>query len=301
MNLLACAAPDPLADNAENPASTYAYLFEEAVAPGPLLTAAAVADAISNAVRDTRSLGAPSVLATWATAMQEGAGVCPVWTETASTASWRGHCTAPSGAEFSGYGVERQYDYMGTGAVRQVGQAVYGRGFVVTRDGSTFEMGGVALALEATPSDRPAGTPGAWVGWRSRVEGSFAWSGSGGGWLATEVTPELELLAYEWESGARLIQLTGVIGGPVEGEAIAFEGLLLRSDDLPPACPSEPVGTISVRSEDGWYDVVFDGSLEGEVDPARCDGCGDAWFQGMPVGLVCPDLSALLGWDHRPW
>ena len=52
-----------------------------------------------------------------------------------------------------------------------------------------------------------------------------------------------------------------------------------------------------------WYDVLFDGPLEyGEqVDPDLCDGCGQVWYRGEPLGEACVDFSHLLDWSGRPW
>jgi hypothetical protein len=64
-------------------------------------------------------------------------------------------------------------------------------------------------------------------------------------------------------------------------------------------CSSEPGGTVSVRDAEGeWYDVTFQGPVSGSSTsfPAECDGCGEVWFRGAPIGDVCPDLSTLQTW-----
>ena len=66
----------------------------------------------------------------------------------------------------------------------------------------------------------------------------------------------------------------------------------------------EPGGTIGVRVADGsWYDVQFHGPTDAkpEVAPKDCDGCGDAFYRGEPLGTVCVDFSAWTGWGAAPW
>jgi hypothetical protein len=61
---------------------------------------------------------------------------------------------------------------------------------------------------------------------------------------------------------------------------------------------------VSLRDSDGnWYDVVFDGPIlyDDVIDPAVCDGCGEAWYRGEPMGTVCADFNALVDWEVSPW
>jgi hypothetical protein len=69
-------------------------------------------------------------------------------------------------------------------------------------------------------------------------------------------------------------------------------------------CPQEPSGTLAIRDEaNEWYTVAFDGPsyAGGETFPAACDGCGEVWYRGTSLGLVCPDLSTLTQWERSPW
>ena len=102
-----------------------------------------------------------------------------------------------------------------------------------------------------------------------------------------------------------VVELAGGFGGILDGWAVAFDGNAVGSDLLDLPCPVELSGSVGVRAPDGtWTDVLFDGTIDPydtTFDPLACDGCGEAYFLGEPLGEVCVDVSVLLASAVRPW
>ncbi len=64
-------------------------------------------------------------------------------------------------------------------------------------------------------------------------------------------------------------------------------------------CQVEPNGTQHIQVEGQWIYVEWHG---GQLDtPERCDGCGEAYAQGEPIGQVCADFSSWLSWTSSPF
>ena len=97
-----------------------------------------------------------------------------------------------------------------------------------------------------------------------------------------------------------------------------------RPSGKKPAMMMAMIPTIHVDAAGVWYEVAFDGftgETEGdtgapadtdppldtaappEEDPTLCDGCGTLTHQGVALGEVCLDFSALVAWDGTtgPW
>jgi hypothetical protein len=56
---------------------------------------------------------------------------------------------------------------------------------------------------------------------------------------------------------------------------------------------------LSVLDTDGnWFDLQFGGTSTGDAfsDEETCDGCAQAWYQGVNMGSVCPDFEPLWAW-----
>ncbi len=107
-----------------------------------------------------------------------------------------------------------------------------------------------------------------------------------------------------------------VLGGQGSlGAAALPDGLAFQLSDVlvaPPECDLEPLGTLSVRDDAGyWHDIVFDaGTFDASADedpvfdPSRCDGCGAYLVGGDLRGEVCvdrADVLALMDWEGTPW
>jgi hypothetical protein len=103
---------------------------------------------------------------------------------------------------------------------------------------------------------------------------------------------------------------SGFLAGPSLGDARAFQfsDFVINSNE----CPEEPIGTVSVRDDEGyWYDVVFDiATYDPEIgddpiwEPANCDGCGAFMAGGAPSGEACVEagrVPGLLDWQDYPW
>jgi hypothetical protein len=213
-------------------------------------------------------------------------------------------CTTAAGLEFSGGGrLERFTAADGTstsegatvssegGSLRlgtADGRFIALNGYVYYERGSTeegsesyFEVVGQLSADPETAAVSPM------LDERLRAQGGL-YSYAGGGY---------EVLGGQGSLGAAAL---------VDG-ALAFQ----FSDFLvaPSECGLEPLGTVSVRDEAGyWHDIAFDaGTIVDEepmFDEALCDGCGTYVVAGRIEGQACvaeADVLALLAWEGLPW
>jgi hypothetical protein len=64
-------------------------------------------------------------------------------------------------------------------------------------------------------------------------------------------------------------------------------------------CLREPNGTQHIQVNGQWIYVEWQGEQSDDSD--TCDGCGDAYAQGVSIGSVCADFSGWLAWDESPF
>ena len=64
-------------------------------------------------------------------------------------------------------------------------------------------------------------------------------------------------------------------------------------------CLTEPNGTQHIQVNGQWIYVEWHGDQWEQPD--SCDGCGDAYAQGVSIGSVCADFSNWLAWDDSPF
>ncbi len=235
---------------------------------------------------------------------------CPYYSEYEGSVYWYGGCTTEEGVRFEGYSFFESYDdaalFGDTSSVS--GETLNTQGSIHLPTGERFDMGGALHALEGSISDEL-------YAWSTGIRGTFGWSEVVGEetWMDGPLMPTLETTAYLWDFGESgtfrgLNTTAGLTGLGTEWDT-AFFSDLTTLDTLfghwP--CPEEPSGTISVRSPDGhWFDVVYDvhqNETDGSwsVEPSACDGCGEAYLHGEPVGRACNDFSPLRAWGDQPW
>lgn len=321
--LLACGGADPVETGsataetttpATTPSSTppddpTPWVYEETDEPTPDFSATEVEGAIAGAVALAFELNASPVIDSYDHAMDGQGAVCPsYYAAEDGSLYWYDYCTAETGASFNGYGFSYVYDdyYDPASGATYNGRAVYSAATIDAHDGYSFSGAGSATWLDVT-----SGTGADELRYfYSLVAGSFAWDGpeAAGTWLETgEVQPDVEMTSYllpYYDVRVTLVD-GGVSGLGGEIDTVVFDYVAMWDALLTTSgCDIEPSGTISVRTPEGdWYDVLFDGPVDENtyVDPADCDGCGQAWFRGEEVGEVCADFSALLNWGDQPW
>ncbi len=214
---------------------------------------------------------------------------------------WYGGCQTEDGGSYDGYA----YGYQYTEPVES-GQYTYwtygwlsGELGIEHPDGAGLDLAGYFYA-----NDYQVG-PNRY--YYNQIDGSIRWLGEGfeGTWIAAGLSANLIVSGgYNEDTGTYLNLSGGLSGYDGESTAVWFDGVLMAQESRGNDCEIEPSGTISVRQDNGtWVDVLFDGApyLGGEVFPAACDGCGEAWVDGAARGTVCPDLSVLTSWTKRPW
>lgn len=287
------------------------YIVDEGEPPVPTATLDEVEAALQAALDLAFTVNAAPVQASYDKAMEGASGDCPYVYSTPDGSYWYDNCVSDAGAEFDGYVFSlaqndvyvNDPDY-GDPFTYSLFYA-FGGATVVDADGHLLEVGGGAISQTVT-----AEVGGVHIAqYYSLLEGTFGWNGTEaqGTWLESEIDPDLELYGYAApDFGASYVQLSGGFGGILDGWAVAFDGNATGSTLLDIPCEIELSGTVGVRAPDGtWTDVQFDGVVDyyelDEFEPALCDGCGEAWFQGEPLGEVCVDVSTLLATGVQPW
>ena len=287
--LLACTGKGEDSDAALDPTP---YIYEDTDPPEAARTAEEVEVAVDVALLAAIDVDASPVFHAYDSAMVGQSSGCPDFYADEGNTYWFDDCTTEEGAYFRGYGYTVAYDayldpYSG---YTFNGRALYASATVSAMDGSTFEGAGTVQSL--------VGDQGADHYASDYVAGTFGWDGEGieGTWLAEGVSPSIDLERY-WNDDydGHYALLTGGLAPLVDGGdfvAVSIDDLNWMDENLGNTCPEEPGGSISVRDADGgWYDVVFDGSTEVEVDASVCDGCGTVFFEGEPIGQACPDFG----------
>jgi len=291
--------PDPEEDDEP-------YLSDDTDVDLPSFDAEAVGAALGAAMTDARQISAVPVVAGYFEATAGMDETCPGWLNFDGTEYWYDYCTTLDGTTFDGYGAHVLFeDYpLGDGNYWD-GYQISSLGSVTTPAGDVFEAAGAAYVLWTEASD------GGLI-YQSYVEGGFSYDGpaAAGTWLEDNLSPTLSTYAIAYpgfgpgaDDGNAIVLSGQVLVEDASVAAVVFEELFIYDETLGSPCPSEPDGMISVLNTSGvWVDLVFDGGQWGEaVDPAVCDGCGSAWYQGNLLGEVCADFSGLTDWGTNPW
>lgn len=281
------------------------YVVETPDDAQPSLGTADLELLVADAVARAWTIEATPLFAAYTAVMESADGGCPNYYEQDGNQYWYDECTSEAGAEFSGYAFYYGYDHTLIDGLVYDGGALYGVGSATAPDGSRLEFGGSATAYRAWPDGVAEDAPEFYVYAANQIQGGFAWDGPDApAWLAAEHAPDLIAQSYYVPAyDGRYVALDGSLGSDAD-TATVFDTFTLWSDNLITWCPNEPYGSISVRDAEGeWYDILFHGpeAYESEVDESLCDGCGDAWFHGQQLGLVCGDFSTLTDWGTTPW
>jgi hypothetical protein len=275
----------------------------------PALTAAEVSDAVEAAI-DALLMIDPNHLANayediWAL---RDDGDCPYYypeyLELYNLYIWSDSCTSAAGAGFEGYGYYSAYhDYVGSYYTYDRSFYVYAQPVEMTaQDGQKLVGSGTAYMYDIDY----------WAyGYRAtatQLQGAWRWEGAryADSWLGAGVSIDISLYTTQYDNGgATHTSVTGSLADISDTiTAVNFDAVYLMNAAAYTACDLEPGGSIRVRDEEGsWYSVTFDGPAYSGAPsfPATCDGCADVWWRGEHIGEACPDTSALVRWEDRPW
>lgn len=282
------------------------YIFDEEAPPEPTATVAEIGEALQEALDVTMTVHAAPVQTAYDAAMSGSTGACPYVYVTPDGAYWYDSCTSSMGTEFDGYvfayGQNGLYDPY-SGFTFDYWYA-FGGATVQDPQGHQLELAGTAV-WQSGHAD--AGGFEVWY-YYTDVGGTFSWDGpeARGTWLDTDIDPDLIVSTTSVPiADASSSVLYGGFGGFADGWAIAYDENVIGSELLELPCERELSGTIGLRAPDGtWYDVQFDGSDGSDAatyDKTQCDGCGQAYYQGEPMGEVCADFSVLITMGVQPW
>jgi hypothetical protein len=299
------AGPDPVLPEDPPPSP---YIFDEETDPEPTASAQDVEAALQDALDLTMTINADPVQAAYSKAMTGSTAMCPYVYATPDGSYWYDSCTASDGTEFDGYvfayeAVDVFDPYSG-----MMVDYWYAFGGATVRDPSdhVLELAGGAVRYKAYTNTGPTD----YEVYYTDIGGTFAWDGveSAGTWLDSDIDPDLIVQSTVVPSvGAESVVLYGGFGGfAVGGEdwAVAFDENYVANALMGGRCPTELSGTVGVRAPDGsWYDVQFQGwdGVDPDYSDADCDGCGDAFYRGEPMGEICVDLTTMMELGVHPW
>lgn len=298
---LAACTKGPESDGRAEPKDPSPYVVDEETSPVPSASIDEISQAFQAGIDAVMELGAPPVRDAYLAAMQGASANCPDAFSGPDGDYWFDDCTSPAGTSFSGY----VFDYASYDVVDPYSGGtydqwyLYGGATIQTAAGERMDLGGGVSMYEI--DDGFAQT------WQSSVQGTFTWDGpqAGGTWLDEGYDPDLStyfqvIPTYD----ARVAYVDGGIGGlgPDLQWAASFDEAVMFDIILGGDCDLEPAGQASVRAADGsWYDLKFHASDGYSPGTGPCDGCGDLFFRGEPMGEACADFSAWLGWGGAPW
>lgn len=283
-----------------------AYLADPPVIPPPTLDGARLSAALDRLVPQLLTTHAGPLLAAYDGMMAHAEGPCPDVEGGEDGAEWYDRCTTAGGASFDGYGFRGEV-WEDDGETSDHIHAMYGVASIAG-GGRSLTLGGYASTLEGTTV--PAEPEPGWTGeahFYTHLSGSFR---SDDPALTGTFLDSGGDLRWEWwiaryfADDARLVSLSG--DRPLDDpdlSAVAVTDLFYLSESLG-GCGLEPGGQLSFRGLDGlWYDLVLHGPTDwGEaIDTARCDGCGDLWYEGAILGEACADWRPLWDWGESPW
>jgi len=291
----------PTSDTATTePEEPAPYILDEDEAPDVDVDLDEVGTTLQGVLDSARELNAMPVQASYDKAMEGQGDQCPYYYTTPQGTYWFDNCTSTEGTEFNGYvfayGESDVPD--GYGGLMTYWSAS-GAATVVDDRGNLLEIGGQAYHTSTSG-------PG-YVSFTSVVAGTFSWEGAeaDGTWMSEGVDPDFILYGQKVTGQLgdnRYMYVDGGFGGIEGGWAVAFDENIIAEPQPGVTCTEELTGTVGVRTPEGqWVDIVFDGDIEAEVDPADCDGCGAAFVQGEVVGQVCVDATSLVAWEDSPW
>jgi hypothetical protein len=298
---LGCPAADDDSGGVEEPTE---YIYDDVDEPAPELGPTELAAAIEDALETVVTLDAEPFGPLYDSLMAQADASCPYSLQlndgTNDFDYWEDSCEAGSGAYFDG--TTFHYEFVD---VMSDGYLVNGfytglSGSVSNALGQTLEGSGVIASYR--------GEQEGFSYWQQVLNGAYTWDGpeAAGTFLATTLRPTMTRTAFLTPSAdAHMVQLEGGVAGLGGAlDTLSVSNFVLMDAAAGSTCPSEPAGTVSVRDASGnWYDVVFDGPGDADVNvpAADCDGCGATFYRGDSVGQTCVDFSVLLGWDTQPW
>jgi hypothetical protein len=295
---------DPVPTVPEDPPPSD-YIYEEGELPEPTASLDEIEEALQDALDVAMTIHAAPVQAAYDAAMAGSTFACPYVYATPDGSYWYDSCTASDGSEFDGYvfAYEASDQFDPSSGMFFDSWYAFGGATVENARGDTLELAGGAVSIKGTGNSGGVEV----LAFQTDVGGTFQWDGpeADGTWLASGIDPDLVSYVTSVPAIDEVsVFLSGGFGGFADGWAVAFDENVVGHPVLGLPCAEELSGTVGVRATDGtWYDVQFQGSdgTDPEYDGARCDGCGDVYYQGEPMGELCVDASTMLAMAVRPW
>ncbi|MEQ1503660.1 MAG: hypothetical protein ABMB14_15585 [Myxococcota bacterium] len=281
------------------------YIFDADTTPVPTASLAELGEALQTGLDLTLTITATPVQEAYDAVMDSSTLACPYVYATPDGEYWYDSCTASDGTEFDGYVFAYEendlYDPY-SGLVFDYWYA-FGGATVEDAQGHQLELAGGAVWQKGVGES--GGVPLEY--YITDIGGTFRWDGpeARGTWLEAGLDPDLTVITYAVPIlDASSTTLAGGFGGFADGWALAYDNNTVGSAILGLPCEDELSGTVGLRAPDGtWYDIQFQGSdgTDPDYDAAQCDGCGQAFYQGEPMGEVCADVSTLIAMGVAPW
>jgi hypothetical protein len=231
--------------------------------------------------------------------MSEGDDDCPAWSE---EGTWSGYCTTSSGLQIDGSAeLEWSTDFMEKDTQIDHSIRLKADARFTTSDGATLMMRTVESRYDEYTNTGKYGKHKV----TALLEGDFGWSDTSvdDSWLRHSARLEFQIQTGTGVAPSTLLDgtISGLPGTWID--ALTMDNIYFDANLPDDGCTEEPSGALSLHTTDmQWYDLHFHGSgTESKYDGDACDGCADAYKNGVAVGAVCPDWSLWASWEDRPW
>lgn len=253
---------------------------------------------LAEIIPSLRSFNAAPVLASYQDVMSYADSYCPANYEDNGNSFWYGECESDAGMSYNGYLSYNTYDdmnFFGDGGSWDV-SVISGATDMLYPEEHRVHWGGATYLAEGT-------SPDGYPVFFSLLNGSFL-DQNQDGWIADGYSSNLMLYGISFDSiqvGAKALSIEGALNTEGTISAVEFNGLLHYPAAIGFPCEEEPLGTIGIRTEAGfWLDLEFDIKEDWSMS-GDCDGCGVASHKGEDIGEICIDTSSLVDWEERPW
>jgi len=261
-----------------------AYLIETETTEAPSI--ADIETILQQGIEEVRTVRVGRLLDVYDEMLAQMDSECPRWFANSYGAYWADTCTSNTGVSFEGFASSTPRNDTEPGPYGNVfsGRQIHCEGILSQADTTLQCTGGIneLVGVDSNGHDVFYSYSRPYV----LIEGTD-----------TVYFPDVEMWAVNaptykaiYYNGVQLVRDGEQIIGAVEFGEQTFNNV---------GCLTEPNGTQHIQVDGEWVYVEWHGDALPE--DATCDGCGDAYFGGEPIGKVCANVATWLDWEASPF
>ena len=241
---------------------------------------------LQSGVEQVRSFRVGRILDVYDTFLELTDATCPRWFNNPDGMYWADTCTSEEGVQFDGFATSIPLEDTEPDAYGNLftGRQIHCEGSLQFADTRVQCVGGIneLTGVDANGHDV-----------------FYTYSRPYVLTIDTEeiLYPDLEMWAVNapnykaiYYNGVQVVENeTGIVG------VVQFDEQTFNSVD----CTKEPNGRQHIQVDGVWVYVEWQGDTA--LDDPTCDGCGDGYVRGEPIGEVCADFDSWLAWNDTPF